>query len=72
MPAPRRPQFVALYFDSPDHEGHVYGPESVEVTQAIERVDSDIGYLLQYVGYPPWCRKALTQHRQATQGEQSR
>ena len=50
MPAPRRPQFVALYFDSPDHEGHVYGPESVEVPQAIERVDSDIGYLLQYVG----------------------
>lgn len=26
-----RPQFIALYFDQPDHSGHAFGPDSVEV-----------------------------------------
>ena len=42
------PQFVALYFDQPDPEGHQYGPNSTEFFNAVRRVDSDVvGYLLQ-------------------------
>jgi len=42
MPAEKRPQFISLYFDEPDHSGHRYGPDSPEVVKAIEKVDSNI------------------------------
>jgi len=35
-----------LYFSQPDHFGHAYGPESVEVTEQIKRCDETVGYLI--------------------------
>lgn len=42
MPSGKRPRFISLYFDEPDHSGHEFGPDSPEVVAAIERVDSNI------------------------------
>lgn len=41
-----RPGFVTLYLSSPDSAGHAHGPESVQVTEAIEKVDATIGDLI--------------------------
>ncbi len=46
LPADERPTFVSLYFSNVDSRGHDFGPESPEVVQAIEDIDSDIGELL--------------------------
>lgn len=36
-----------LYFDEPDEAGHIFGPDSPEVAQAIQKVDAGLGYLRQ-------------------------
>lgn len=41
-----RPDFATLYFSEVDTAGHVFGPGSLEVEAAIERVDAAIGELL--------------------------
>lgn len=46
-PAPIRPRFVTLYFDSVDTAGHRYGPEDPRTTQAIADVDRSIGALVE-------------------------
>lgn len=46
----RKTQFVTLYFDPVDHEGHEHGPYSDEVNTAIERVDEAVSYLLERLG----------------------
>ena len=38
--------FATLYFDTVDHEGHSYGPDSREVNTALAEVDRQIGRLL--------------------------
>ena len=38
-----------LYFEDPDHTCHMFGPESNELRDAVERVDSAILYLLSKV-----------------------
>lgn len=38
--------FGALYFDEPDHVGHLYGPYSVEMRQKLEEIDDDLGYMI--------------------------
>lgn len=45
---PDRPQadFATLYFSDVDSEGHAHGPDSMQVNQAIERVDAAIGLLI--------------------------
>lgn len=43
-------QFVTLYFDTVDHAGHLYGPNSLQVTDEIVKVDDAIGYLLSSLG----------------------
>jgi len=45
-PAAQRPRFLTLYFDKVDHEGHLHGPQSGEVTQAAADVDEAIGRLV--------------------------
>jgi predicted AlkP superfamily pyrophosphatase or phosphodiesterase len=45
LPAAKRPQFITLYFDQVDHEGHEHGPDSEQVNQAAARVDAAIGRL---------------------------
>ncbi|XP_061177330.1 ectonucleotide pyrophosphatase/phosphodiesterase family member 5-like [Saccostrea echinata] len=36
-----------LYFDEPDEAGHKFGAESPEITKALERVDTALGYLIK-------------------------
>ncbi len=47
LPAPERPTFLTLYFESVDQAGHDFGPDSPQVVEAVERVDSMVGLLLQ-------------------------
>ena len=37
---------VVVYFDQPDKEGHHHGPDSVQVAQAVQRMDSIVGLFL--------------------------
>lgn len=46
LPAERRPDFLTLYFSSVDSTGHRHGPDSKEVTAAVESVDAIMGDLL--------------------------
>lgn len=46
LDAPDHPRFLTLYFDKVDHEGHLHGPQSPEVTQAAADVDEAIGRLV--------------------------
>ena len=41
-----RPGFATLYFDTVDHDGHEFGPDSPQVNTAVARVDAQIGRLL--------------------------
>lgn len=41
--------FVAVYFTEPDCLGHVYGPDSREVLDAIVECDKAVGYLMDQV-----------------------
>jgi alkaline phosphatase D len=40
-----RPHFITLYYSSPDHEGHTYGPDAPETHAAVARVDALVGKL---------------------------
>jgi predicted AlkP superfamily pyrophosphatase or phosphodiesterase len=42
----QRPDFLTLYFDEVDTQGHRFGPESPEVAAALKRTDAAIGSLL--------------------------
>jgi predicted AlkP superfamily pyrophosphatase or phosphodiesterase len=46
LPAVQRPRFLTLYFDIVDGAGHIGGPDSSQVNQAIEKTDASIGRLL--------------------------
>ncbi len=41
-----RPGFATLYFDTVDHDGHEFGPDSPQVNDAVAKVDAQIGRLL--------------------------
>jgi predicted AlkP superfamily pyrophosphatase or phosphodiesterase len=45
-PPEKRPEFITLYFDAVDHQGHWYGPDSPEVNQALRDTDTAIARLL--------------------------
>ncbi len=49
LPIPSRPRLVCLYFNEPDHAGHVFGPNSIEVTNQIKSSDDILGYLLKSI-----------------------
>lgn len=57
-PNTRRPSpaFMALYFDEPDHAGHVHGPHSAQVKAAVRRVDVALGRLRNAAGADAWNR----------------
>jgi ectonucleotide pyrophosphatase/phosphodiesterase family member 5 len=38
--------FATLYFDTVDHDGHEFGPDSPQVNAAVAKVDAQIGRLL--------------------------
>jgi predicted AlkP superfamily pyrophosphatase or phosphodiesterase len=46
LPPDKRPQFITLYFEQTDHEGHQHGPDSKEVDMALREVDAALGRLL--------------------------
>ena len=46
LPEPERPRFVTTYFSAVDVAGHDHGPESPEVTAALQATDRMIGLLL--------------------------
>ncbi|MEO5980419.1 MAG: ectonucleotide pyrophosphatase/phosphodiesterase [Chryseolinea sp.] len=46
LPLDQRPHFVALYFSSPDHEGHLYGPSAEETKRAVLHADELLGMLM--------------------------
>lgn len=45
LPAADRPHFITLYYSSPDHEGHEFGPDAPETRAAVQRVDGLVGRL---------------------------
>ncbi|KAG2291979.1 hypothetical protein Bca4012_007961 [Brassica carinata] len=47
LPQSDIPDFLMLYFDQPDKEGHEYGPDDPRVTAAVGRVDRMIGRVIQ-------------------------
>jgi predicted AlkP superfamily pyrophosphatase or phosphodiesterase len=47
LPVEKRPNLIALYFDAPDTQGHIYGPDSPEAMKAVYEVDKTLGILMQ-------------------------
>jgi alkaline phosphatase D len=47
LPIKDRPRLVCLYFNEPDHAGHVYGASSKEVNEQIKKSDEVLGYLIE-------------------------
>jgi ectonucleotide pyrophosphatase/phosphodiesterase family protein 5 len=47
LPAEKRPNFITLYFDATDTEGHKYGPDAPETNAAIQKLDSTLGLLIR-------------------------
>lgn len=45
LPQEKRPHFITIYFHDTDSYGHEYGPNSNEINQSIQRLDSLIKYL---------------------------
>jgi len=46
-PPAERPSLTTLYFDEVDLMGHAYGPDSVQVREAIVRTDAQLGRLVE-------------------------
>jgi len=47
LPAAERPRFLTLYFDAVDHAGHVHGPDSPQVDDALRETDAAMARLVQ-------------------------
>lgn len=45
LPEKERPHFITLYFSDVDSAGHRHTPDSIEVNDAVQRVDQEIAYL---------------------------
>ncbi|XP_031252386.1 ectonucleotide pyrophosphatase/phosphodiesterase family member 3-like isoform X1 [Pistacia vera] len=46
LPSAEIPVFMTLYFEDPDHQGHQVGPDDPQITEAVARIDSMIGRLI--------------------------
>ncbi|XP_072994192.1 uncharacterized protein [Typha latifolia] len=46
LPKDEIPVFIALYFEDPDSQGHVVGPDDPRITDAVVRIDKMIGRLI--------------------------
>jgi len=49
LPEATRPHLITLYFSSPDHEGHNFGPNAEQTRQAVLRADTLLGTLMKEV-----------------------
>jgi alkaline phosphatase D len=45
LPPADRPHFITIYYSEPDHEGHEYGPDSIETRAAVVKMDGMVGKL---------------------------
>ncbi|XP_048452965.1 venom phosphodiesterase 2-like [Rhincodon typus] len=46
LPKESRPDFYTLYLREPDYSGHIHGPNSNKVAEALENVDMIVGMLM--------------------------
>lgn len=46
LPSDDIPDFMTLYFEDPDHQGHKVGSDDPEITKAVSRIDNMIGRLI--------------------------
>jgi len=46
LPTDQRPTFVSLYFEQADVAGHNYGPDSLQVNEALVTIDAALGRLV--------------------------
>lgn len=49
MPEEVRPHFITLYFSTIDGIGHNFGPDSEEIKQAVQDIDTTIGNLISKI-----------------------
>jgi predicted AlkP superfamily pyrophosphatase or phosphodiesterase len=49
LPLKERPNFIAGYFSTIDDAGHRYGPDSLEIAEAIKNIDTLIGTLIKRI-----------------------
>jgi alkaline phosphatase D len=47
LPPEQRPHFITLYYPNVDHQGHMHGPDSPEVRDAVHHIDDLMGELEQ-------------------------
>lgn len=40
LPEAERPHFIAIYYNAPDHDGHLYGPDAPETRAAVLKMDA--------------------------------
>lgn len=45
LPPEQRPHFITLYYPNVDHQGHLHGPDSEQVREAVQHVDALMGRL---------------------------
>ncbi|KAI3903815.1 hypothetical protein MKW92_041231 [Papaver armeniacum] len=45
LPSDELPSLMTLYFEDPDHQGHLVGPDDPEITKAVAHIDSLIVFL---------------------------
>jgi predicted AlkP superfamily pyrophosphatase or phosphodiesterase len=45
LPTEERPHFITLYFSEVDHAGHIFGPETDQVHEAVQHLDQFLGQL---------------------------
>jgi len=45
LPPAQRPHFITLYYPNVDHQGHLHGPDSPQVRDAVRHVDDLMGQL---------------------------
>ena len=46
-PDEEKPHLITLYFNEPDHSGHVHGPVDTRTLMQVKLADSILGYLIQ-------------------------
>jgi predicted AlkP superfamily pyrophosphatase or phosphodiesterase len=49
LPEKERPHMITLYFHSPDHESHKYGPLADETKKTVQAMDSLLGRFMQRI-----------------------
>ena len=49
LPEIERPKLIMLYFNEPDHTGHIYGPLADETLTEVQGADNILGYLIKSI-----------------------